>query len=1141
MRPFTHLHGHSMFSNLIQPDALPRPEDLVARAKELGLASICITDHGSISGVPHLAKAAKKEGVKPIVGSELYVVSDTSWRPAGKEESRKDYNHCIAIAQDWEGLQELFGLLSRANSPGQFYYKPRNSFDELKRTKKLIFLTACGGGILAREDHLCVLQELRDAVGPDRIYVEIQPHWDPRQSEINKRAVAAAGSLGLKLVATQDFHYARPGEHLTHEVLLAIGSKDVWSNPDRWKYPVDDLFIKTREEMLRAFLPHVTHKILPIPVIAHAFENADAIADRTEFELRKVQISLPDMGPEPILQVTQHCLKALKASKHAGDREYWHRLSFEVEVINGAGFASYLLMLKDIVDWCREQNIMVGPGRGSSAGSLVCYLLGITRVDPILHGLLFERFYRPGRVDLPDIDTDFEDERREEVLRYIRDRWGDDHVAMVANYMTVKARGALNDVARVFEIDGKEVHQATAQISVPDIQIDDYDAERRHDEQVFADPAIAAFFARHPGIEEHCRRLSGWMRGTGQHAAGVVIAGVPLSERAAISTREDRRVVCWDKRIIEDMGLMKLDVLGLRTLAILRNAAELVFRRSGRKVDYDAIPLDDAKALDVFQRGETTGVFQFESGGMRRILKSLRVDSFYVLCDTTSLYRPGPMEMVPAYTLAQTGAAPPRYAHPLLEPILKPTYGIVIYQEQLMRIFVDLAGFTFAEADNMRKIVGKKLGPDEFRKHEQAFLDGCAKKGVDDGVARATFASMVSFAGYAFNKSHAVAYSIISFWCAYMKAHHPAEFYAAHLSSSNEEQCQLAVREAADRGIEVLMPDVNASLATKYDPLTSTKIIAPLSAVKGVGEKAAQLIFGARQGIVDSNGLNGFDAPRVEAKRTVAFDGSKVKKAPFADHADFEGRVYKRVVNKGVVEKLQAVGALPWRRVDPETLHVMRTQLLGHVYADEMRVEASERCDYSALVQDQLGRDVMAGVITKAHALKIKSALPVSGTKPQVMLVFSNASWREVSNGTMGEGAGFELVRKLLLKRVKIDRGSLYVTALRKLAKPPLGHDALEEDYRTWLATEVQLLKPPIVVTFGAEAAEFFAGKGTKLSEVIGRVRLHGPKTQVIFAKSPFGKGLVDAKSGETESDEAVEEFAASFCHPLERILGTPE
>jgi DNA polymerase-3 subunit alpha len=797
-----------------------------------------------------------------------------------------------------------------------------------------------------------------------------------------------------------------------------------------------------------------------------------------------------------------------------GKPEYVERLQFEFKTIRESGFLTYFLVLRDIINWSQKNGVMVGPGRGSSAGSLLCYLIGITQIDPLKHGLIFERFYRPGRVDLPDIDTDFEDERREEVLAYIRRRFGDEHVAGVASYTTFGGKGAIKDVARVFEIDHQEVNKATIQVELKQV-----DGE----ESVFEADSIKPLFAKYPLLGRFSKELLGKMRGTGQHAAGVVIAGVPLSTRAVIAQKEERRVVNWDKGIIESMGLMKLDVLGLRTLSILRNCAEHVFHSRGIKIDFNAILLDDAKTLDIFQQGLTTGVFQFESNGMRQLLRSLKVDRFSIIADTAALYRPGPMDLIPQYTASQTGTMPIKYAHPILEPILAETFGVLVYQEQMMRVFRDLAGFTYAEADTMRKIVGKKLGTDEFAKHEDHFIAGAAAKGVDEPTAKAIFAKMVAFAGYAFNKSHAVSYSVISFWCAYMKANYPAEFYAAHISNSDDLQTVMAVEDALKQGIKVEMPDINRSDARRFLPLTETTILAPLSAIKGMGEKAAELIVGAGSGLVDDNGLTMFETREERVRGTVTFNDAVARKGSFIDGADLAARVYKRIVNIRVMDALARSGTLPWAMpATPEELARNRMELLGAIYREVPAVEASELMNWDTFTEDAIGK-IITQASLMARERKVGVVLPSYGAAPRLMLVFDRPGWREAKDNAIDAGDNYDAIRRLLKTTLGMTRKDFYATSLFKMEEPPLGWDTIAEESAKMLAQEIDVLKPPVTIAFGKAPIDFFA-PGSRVNESHGKIVLRAGRA-VVLSKSPFSM-FKDRPSVQT-NPETSEEFMA--------------
>lgn len=1109
---FQHLHGHSYFSNHNQPDALCSPQELVNAAVMNGLDSMCLTDHASVMGIPKLVSACKDAGIKPIIGTELYVTNNLDWRPADKtDKSRRKYKHLVALATNWDGFIELMGLLSKANEEDHFYYRPRNSLSEVAMTENVVFLTACAGGLLCDDEWKADLDFLYNKLGAERLYLEIQPHIDDAQFEVNRRAVQARAMYpDLKLVATQDFHYARPGQNVPHEVLLASGQHKTWTSPDRWRYPVDDLYVKSTNEMLEAFTRQIKLGVIEPSHVTEAVMTTIEVAAKLNVEWRKIPISLPKMSDDPERTLMEMCIAQMKERGFMGKPEYVERLMHEFEVLKSSGFLPYFLVLEDITTWCRTQNIMVGPARGSSGGSLICYLIGITQLDPIYHGLLFERFYRPGRLDLPDIDTDFEDERRGEVLTYIRERFGDEFVAGVANYNTLKAKGAIKDTARVFEVDHVEANRATSPVD-----------NNTEDEEVFEADTVKPFLAKHPLIEQNARQLCGVMKGMGQHAAGVVIAGVPLRDRTVIWRKDDRAIACWDKRVIEDMGLMKLDVLGLRTLSILRNAAENVFKRRGHKVDFNAIPLDDPEALRMFQEGATTGVFQFESTGMRSLLKSLNVDRFSVIADCNALYRPGPMDLIPEYTAAQTGQIVPHYDHPVLEPILGDTFGIIVYQEQMMTVFRDMGGFTYAEADLMRKIVGKKLGPDEFAKHEDDFVNGAIAKGIDAAIAKKVFKKMVSFAGYAFNKSHAVAYSVIAFWCAYMKAHYPAEFYAAHISNSDEGQTMLAVSEAAKQGIKVRMPDINDSDAYHFYVLNDTTLQAPLCAIKGIGEKAATLIVQARNGLVDHQGLAPGESRTGSKGAVTEHDPALMRAGQFIDDKDFTTRIYKRVCNKKVQNLLERTGALPWSKVDDDEIRRTRIEVLGHIFKEQIAIDPEETLKFGALEQSELGKRVFMPLRTLAKANHKVGVLPNYGQKPRLMLIFDKPGWQDENAQMMGHDKAYEYVRKLLQQELGMSKRDLYITSFYKMREPAMGFDTVHEDCARLLQQEFDILDPPLVMAFGKNPIEFCAGKGSGVNENHARVVMKGT-VPVICCKSPFSVLMEMTR-------ENIDNFARAF------------
>lgn len=1093
---FAHLHGHSHFSNLTVPDAIGTPTDLVARAKDIGLTSIALTDHGTVAGIPELVKAAAKAGIKPIVGSELYCCIDASVKPA-KGEAKPPTAHVVALAKNWDGFIELCQMLSKAGRPEHFYYRPRTSFDDLANSKHLLFTTACQGGILCHPEHEQVMNKLAGELGKERLFVEIQPIFDDGQKATNRLAIATAERLGLDLVAAQDYHYPAPEMANTHEVLLTLRQLHdgiTWTSPNRqYYYPRGELYVRSPREMAAAFFRHVQAGELTAQQVATALRNSVKVTELTDFKWQKMPITLPVMSDNPAKTLLTICMAELKRRGLDTKPEYAARLKFEFETMLKSGFISYFLILRDIVQWARSNDVMVGPGRGSAAGSLISYLAGVTGIDPIQHGLIFERFYRPGRIDLPDIDIDFDQERRDEVLEYIRQRFGKENVAGIGNYNRLKGKSAINDAARIFSIPMDVVRAATAHVEEgKDLDIDPkLDAEQN----VFSVPEVKALFARFPTLDANARGLVGVLRTFGQHAAGVVISGEPIANRAQLMHRDEREVVCWDKRIVEEFGLMKLDVLGLRTMTILRKTRENIYRLTGRRLDYDAIPLDDALTLGMFNRADTTGIFQYESDFVRAVLKQINVNEFQVIADVTALARPGPMDMISEYVAVQTGAQVAHFDHPLLEPILKPTNGVLIYQEQLMRIWVELAGVTFAEADGIRKIVGKKLGEDEFRKYEGKFVEGCVTKGIDEQTAKRIFAKQISFAQYGFNLSHTVSYALIAYWTGYVKMHYPAAFFAAHLTCTDDgDKVALAVDEVRRLGFDVVMPCVNRSEAINFIPIDEKTIVAPLSAIKGVGEKASNAIVQARAGIMDSRGLK-LGETRQEKGGLVSFDPTTTRAGDFISDQDFLGRVYKRVVNSGVQTKLSEVGAFPWCQPIQEVLRENRRKHLGAIAIEKVRVDATQTIDFSLDLRADLGR-LLFDIGEYCSRRILEQMIPAFTAASRLMIV-----WEKPNQRGVGRGPDQAIISELLGRDLGMSISDFYMTSFYRFAKVPMSWETFDQDMTEFLNREVKIVKPPVILALGARPVKHFTGM--KPGESHGKVTMFGD-IPVVTGKSPW-------------------------------------
>ena len=734
---FNHWHTHSMYSVL---DGLSRVPDMVARTEEIGGTALAITDHASISALPDLFNATKDSGVKPVVGCEFYVVDRFSYEKGAMKDVPR--YHLTVWARNWHGVESIMDKLTLANT--QFYRRPLLTIEQAMEFHDCIIGTACCFGVLSHPDYQGIVERLAGTYGED-VALEVMPHkvvlkgeTEDRQHTVNMRAMELASAMGLPLLATNDSHYTQREDSDTHGMLLAIQYGKQVGDMEGWG---DSFYMRDMKGMVAAFK---ALEYVPDSAILSSVMYATTMADKVDIVMPSFEIHLPDVHDDDA-GFAQRILAdgwKEKISGKVGTRakEYHARLIYELGVIKKMGFVKYFLMVDDIIRWSRAQGIMVGPGRGSAAGSLVCYLMGITQLDPIKHGLYFERFLNPERVNLPDIDVDFQDDRRSEVIAYIVDKYGQECVGQINTFGMLTVKSAFRDVARVFGINNMQVNILSKQIE---------------DESSFEKvPELASFASQFPEVVRYAKELSGTIRQVGVHACGLSVASRPLREVCAVERRKDGFVSCWDMRNCEKFGLLKMDILGLTTLTILAHARKLVMENYGTDIDFAALPLDDEKTMAMFAAGECAGIFQFEGAAMSDLLRNLQASDFETITAATALYRPGPLQagLTDRFVKIVQGREGERYSCPQLEPILAPTRSILIYQEQIMRIFSELGGFSWAHADQMRKIIGKKLGKDEFDKHRMDFIAGCQKNGISEYVADDLFNDMAQFASYGFNK-----------------------------------------------------------------------------------------------------------------------------------------------------------------------------------------------------------------------------------------------------------------------------------------------------------------------------------------------------------------------------------------------------
>ncbi len=860
--PFVHLHVHSEYSIL---DGACRIPDLAKRAAELEMPAVSLTDHGSLAGAVDLYKAARNEGVKPVIGCEVYVADD-------RHAQQKGYAHLTLLAETNEGYANLIKLSSLGYLEG-YYYKPRVDWELLERHGSgLIALSGCLSGRVCKAleesrgtDAEAELDRLEQVFGREQVYVELQNAHLEVQQRINPQLAALAEQRDLPLVATGDVHYLRHEDAQSHEALLCIQSGDSLKNPNRWRFETDQFYFKTPEEMAGDFPGH-----------EDALRRTLEVAERCNVEIELGRILLPRFDTPEGRDAFEYLVELVEAgaAKRYGSvtPDLRERLRFELKTIKEMGFSDYFLIVADFVGFAKRNGISVGPGRGSAAGSVVAYCLEITDIDPIKYDLLFERYLNPGRKSMPDMDIDFAVEGRERVINYVRERYGRDRVAQIITFGTMAARAAVRDAGRVLEHPYGVVDRIAKLIPEgPGQMLSDCLKPGGELKQAYdSDPAAKE-------IVDLARPLEGLTRQDGIHAAAVVIGAEPLTNVVPVQQKgADQEVVTqFDGTVIESIGLLKIDFLGLRNLDVIDKAVALV-----PGLDITAIPLDDRKTYEMLARGEATGVFQFESSGMREALRQVKPTEFADVIALVALYRPGPMQYIPVYARRKNRQEAVSYPDPRLEQITAATYGICIYQEQYMEIAKQIAGFSPAEADDLRKAIGKKIHS-LMASLKSKFLEGCAASGTAEGVARQLWQDMEQAQDYSFNKSHAACYALISYRTAWLRANHPCEYMAALISSvmNTKDRVPFYVNACQEMGIEVLPPDVNESQVDFA--VVEGEIRFGLNALRNVGEATCRAIVAARE-----------------------------EGGPFASLWDFTERVDPSVANKRALESLVSSGAL---------------------------------------------------------------------------------------------------------------------------------------------------------------------------------------------------------------------------------------
>lgn len=876
--PFVHLHNHSHYSLL---DGLSRPEELIKTAREQESPAIALTDHGVMYGAIEFYKAAKQQDIKPIIGCEAYIHPVSRFN----RDRNSKYFHLILLAYTNEGYQNLIRLTTLAHLEG-FYYKPRIDFELLQEYGRgLIGSSACLQGQIphalgeGQEDKAYeILKKYQTVFGKENFFLELQHHPNiPLQATVNQKLIALSEATNCPLIITNDAHYINKNDAPAHDVLICIQTQKKVTDHNRLKY-LDDFSLRHPSEILQAFPEQET-----------ALQNTIEIAQRCNISIKLGQNLMPSFqtpfnkGPSDYLQ--EICYEGL--IKRYGDNPPTtakNRLEYELKIIQDMGFATYFLIVHDIVAFAKSRNIVVGPGRGSAAGSMVAYSLDITNLDPLQYGLLFERFLNPERISMPDIDIDFADNRRNEILDYVNQKYGKDHVAQIITFGTMAAKAAVRDAGRALGYPYSEVDRIAKMIPPPVLG-----KHRPLKKSLQTDPDLKQLYEKDPSAQkilDTAIKLEGTIRHAGTHACAVIISKEPIVQYCPIQKapgqEEDVQITQYSMKPLEEIGLLKMDFLGLKNLTILETTIKLVKQHRDIDIDLNHLPMDDSQTFTLLQNGETTGVFQLESAGMKRYLKDLQPTSFEDIIAMISLYRPGPMEWIPDYINRKHGKKEVKFLHPSLESILKETYAIAIYQEQILEIAQKFAGFSLGEADLLRRAIGKKIAK-ELASQRKKFIDGAIKKGNPEKLAAEIFEDVIEpFAGYGFNKSHAACYAMISYMTAYLKANFRVEFMAALMTSDSEntDRIVIEINECERLGIKVLPPSINQSW-NSFTAIDNHTIRFGLNAIKGLGSQTTESILDERR-----------------------------RQGPFKNLENFLRRLPPKLINKKNIESLVYSGAL---------------------------------------------------------------------------------------------------------------------------------------------------------------------------------------------------------------------------------------
>lgn len=1077
---------------------------IIDKAKEHGYKAIALADVMTVSGIPTFTEKCKKAGIRPIAGVTLHLVD----KPTEKIKDKENNPVRVKVYPKTErGMQSIFKALTKSLTPENFHYHARLGLADVLELEDVAVTTGDSRSIWHHPDAERIAFELWTRFDAD-FFVELSAISTPLFDRVNARAVDwvngvledSDGGDALNVVVSRPAHYATPDDANATDVLRAITSNtDVSSMwlPRPW---TRDLCLLNPAEMAG----HVKKLCETVGGSAkNLLESNLSLVAKCGYEFKKMSPSMPKMADDEFAALVAACADGWRTRFTApvwGHRPtaeelggvYKDRLRFELGVLKKMGFSGYFLLVQDIVTWSKEQGILVGPGRGSVGGSLVAYLMGITDVDPIRFDLLFERFINPDRIDLPDADLDFMSGRRHEIIDYVIGKYGADRVAGIVNFSTLGPASALRDTARLHNLQPWE-YSCSKQMEK------EHGVSLSLSESADRVPDIDKFRQERPVIWDHALRLEGANRSLSQHAAGVVVAGEPVVNRAVISTRGGEGalpVIQWDKSKVEDFGLIKIDVLGLSTLDLIGTALNYIKERRGIKLDVLSLPLDDETVLNAFGRGETTGVFQFDGGGMKNLLKQMAMGgqlTFGDICAATALFRPGPLDagLCDRYVQVKQGASKPYYEHPALEECLGDTFGVIVYQEQVMAITRKLCGFTPGEADGVRKAIGKK-DADKMAEYGDKFVKGAVASGMDEGRAEILWETILGFAGYAFNKSHSYEYTLISWVTMWLKVYYPAEFYAAAMTVIDDEtKLASLVMDAQSKKLHILPPDINRS-SNRIEIEGEDKLFAPFQAIKGISSNVANAIVKLR-----------------------AFVGS-FKLGEGGEIIGLEPAVQKEVLGRTVVNSahrasLERIGAfysltmIGFPPTHPSRLKD-RIELLPGITVDLVKADRG-------LNVEELAKIKITSMIEEFRSCESCSLkggqhpVPRLGSRPKFMLVFDSPSWQEERAGKMLEGSNADVV-KAALKDIGLNANDGYYTSLVKSSKPKEQKQLTNDQINgctQFLKREIEILKPAVILAMGSAAVRYFAPgiKGTP-SDLAGKsIYMADIDATVVFGISP--------------------------------------